>query len=639
MRIFAVWIFFIVTIGNLLAIETTKESNTTQQTSGYPITLYGREVLRIHESIGAFSAEQRSEQVSQTLLNISKKNTFDVSNLIQTCNANECLIRYNKEPIMAITLLDANLSGKELNAYALEVRKIVAVALEKEHKLHQTQYIFREVGTVFGMLIGLVLFLFVLDKLFTFFYRKLRESRLFKTLIVRNFEVIQGETLRSLAIITVKLTRLSLSLFSIYYFMVTSFALLPWTQELELEPVLKKIMLVIFSTLVTFFLIRSSSMLHMSLLRKLFEFKKGFFKPLEIGGFTVLSVQKEMELLTLFARVFMLAFVLFVTYSYITFVFSLFDFTKTWAQILISYFLTPIQVVFSAMISFIPNIFYIVVIVYAFRYLLKMIHYIFMEIDTQNVKIEGFHPELALPTYGVIRVLIMIFAAIVIFPYLPGSNSPFFQGISIFMGLLLSMGSSSAIANIVAGIVLIYMRPFKIGDRVKIADTIGDVVEKNFLVTRIRTIKNVDITIPNASVLGGHIVNYSSSASQAGLILNTTVTIGYDVPWRDVHALLINSAKVTEDILDQPAPFVLQTSLDDFYVSYELNAYTDKPGKMARTYSDLHAAIQDHFNKAGVEIMSPHYGTLRDGNETTIPADYRPDGYIPPPFGIRLQDR
>lgn len=219
----------------------------------------------------------------------------------------------------------------------------------------------------------------------------------------------------------------------------------------------------------------------------------------------------------------------------------------------------------------------------------------------------------------------MAFAATVAFPYLPGSQTPAFQGISIFLGLLVSLGSSSAIANIVAGIILTYTRAFLVGDRVKITDTTGDVVEKTLFVTRIRTIKNVVITIPNAAVLGSHVINYSAAANDPAtppLILHTTITLGYDVPWRKVHDVLTKAALATGQILEEPAPFVLQTSLDDFYVSYELNAYTSSPGIMAKIYSELHQNIQDQCNEANIEILSPHYRAERDGNQTTIPVDY-----------------
>ncbi len=178
------------------------------------------------------------------------------------------------------------------------------------------------------------------------------------------------------------------------------------------------------------------------------------------------------------------------------------------------------------------------------------------------------------------------------------------------------------------------LRAFSIGDRVKIADTVGDVMSRTLLITRIRTVKNVEVTIPNSMVLGSHIVNFSTLSQDQGLILHTSVTIGYDVPWKKVHELLINAAGATEHILASPPPFVLQTSLDDFYVSYELNAYTKTPQNMAGIYSELHQKIQDQFNASGVEILSPHFSALRDGNQIAIPENYLPKSYQAPSFRI-----
>ncbi|MGH9545275.1 MAG: mechanosensitive ion channel family protein, partial [Terriglobales bacterium] len=179
-----------------------------------------------------------------------------------------------------------------------------------------------------------------------------------------------------------------------------------------------------------------------------------------------------------------------------------------------------------------------------------------------------------------------------------------------------------------------YMRAFTIGDRVKIADTIGDVTEKTLLVTRVRTIKNVEITIANSMVLGSHIINYSVSGTHEGLTLHTAVTIGCDAPWRTVHKLLIDAALSTDNILKTPAPFVFQTALDDFYVRYELNVYTDQPCRMSNIYSDLHQNIQDRFNEAGMEITSPHFASVRDGNKIAIPEDYLPKSYSAPTFRL-----
>jgi small-conductance mechanosensitive channel len=213
-----------------------------------------------------------------------------------------------------------------------------------------------------------------------------------------------------------------------------------------------------------------------------------------------------------------------------------------------------------------------------------------------------------------------------IFPYLPGSGSPAFQGVSVFVGILFSLGSSNAIANMVAGMVITYMRPFKIGDRVKIGEITGDVVEKTALVTRIRTVKNEDVTVPNSTVLLTSTINYSANtrANSTGLIVHTTITIGYDAPWKDVHNALVAAALRTTLVLHEPMPFVLQTSLNDFYVSYQINCYTKEANRQAMIYSDLHRNIQDCFNEAGIEIMSPHYMHQRKGNKSTIPANYLP---------------
>jgi small-conductance mechanosensitive channel len=181
------------------------------------------------------------------------------------------------------------------------------------------------------------------------------------------------------------------------------------------------------------------------------------------------------------------------------------------------------------------------------------------------------------------------------------------------------------------------MRPFKIGDRIKIGDVFGDVEEKTLLVTRIKTPKNEIITIPNSAVLSGNTINYSSEVVNNGLILHTTVTIGYDVPWKDMSKALIDAALRTEHILQDPKPFVLQTSLEDFYVAYQINAYTKEVKKQAIIYSNLHQNIQDVCNERGIEILSPHYRAARDGNMTTIPADYLDKDYKAPSFNVKVE--
>jgi small-conductance mechanosensitive channel len=340
---------------------------------------------------------------------------------------------------------------------------------------------------------------------------------------------------------------------------------------------------------------------------------------IRIQRLEVLSANRVADVLLMTVRVLRIAAVIFVLYMYLPLVLGFFPRTEGLSGTIVGWVVDPLRQAGSSFVAYIPDIFTIAVIVAVVFYLVRFIHLIFIGLERGAIAIPGFYTDWAEPTFKIVRFVIIAFAVILIWPYLPGSDSKAFQGISVFLGILISFGSASAIANIIAGVVMTYMRPFQLGDRVKIAETVGDVVEKNLLVTRIRTTKNVDTTVPNAMVLASHIVNYSSSALQRGVILHTTVTIGYDVPWRTVHTLLISSATTTEGILEEPKPFVLQTSLDDFYVSYELNAYTDQPNAMSQIYSTLHQHIQDRFARAGVEIMSPHYRADRDGSAIALP--------------------
>jgi small-conductance mechanosensitive channel len=244
-------------------------------------------------------------------------------------------------------------------------------------------------------------------------------------------------------------------------------------------------------------------------------------------------------------------------------------------------------------------------------------------VEHGDISFPGFYPEWAKPTSKLLTFVLAVLALVVMFPYLPGGDSPAFRGISIFIGVLVSLGSSSAMGNLIAGIILTYMHPYRVGDRVRISDTVGDVQEKSFLVTRLRTVKNVEIILPNSMILGAHILNYTVQAEARGLILHTSVTLGYDVPWRTVHQLLIRAAEGTDGILTTPEPFVLQTSLNDSHITYEINAFTNRPSDMEAILARMHERIQDEFNRAGVEILSPAYLSLRDGNTATIPKQNR----------------
>ncbi len=313
--------------------------------------------------------------------------------------------------------------------------------------------------------------------------------------------------------------------------------------------------------------------------------------------------------------------------AYVTITLGFFSSTREVSLTTTKWVSSQLGLLLQAAMDYLPNLVVVAAIMLTTYCVLRLIRLIFDEIRKGELKIRGFFPDWAEPTEKLIRILAIIMALIVVFPYLPGAKSPAFQGISIFLGVLLSLGSSSAVANAVAGVILTYMRSFLVGDWVQIGDTTGKVIEKTLLVTRILTPKAEIMTIPNSTVMSGAVKNYSVEARKSGVILHTAVTIGYDAPWRTVHELLINAALATPYVLQHPIPFVLQESLDDFYVCYELNAYTDAPMHMLTIYSELHKHIQDKFNEAGLEICSPHFSSLRDGNVIAIPQQYIDAGY------------
>ncbi|MES2279614.1 MAG: mechanosensitive ion channel family protein [Bacteroidota bacterium] len=363
--------------------------------------------------------------------------------------------------------------------------------------------------------------------------------------------------------------------------------------------------------------------------------KESHLKGIRINNYELLNADHELSVLSYIVKLVKWALIILVVYLALPVLFGIFPFTRNISNTLLGYFISPLKQIGLGIWNYIPNLVTILVLVVIFRYVLKFFRFIKTEIETGRLHIAGFYADWANPTYQIIRVLVLAFMIIVIYPYMPGSDSPIFKGVSVFVGVIFTFGSSGALGNVVAGLVLTYMRAFKLGDRVKIGEVTGDVIGKTLLVTRVRTIQNEVISIPNSNVMNNHTVNYSSDAPERGLIIHTTVTIGYDAPWRQVHELLIAAALDTPMIEPGPAPYVLQTSLDDYYVSYRINAYTKEPNRQAAIYSALHANIQDHFNKAGVEIMSPHYKALRDGNNTTIPADYLPKDYVAPAFNTQ----
>lgn len=292
----------------------------------------------------------------------------------------------------------------------------------------------------------------------------------------------------------------------------------------------------------------------------------------------------------------------------------------------------------QAIVGYLPNLFTLILIMFITYEILAFIKLYFKEVERGNVSIPWLYPDWIRPTFHLVRFFVLALAAAIGLPFLPGFKSPAFQGVSLVLSALFTLGAAGAVSNIVGGVIAVYTRGFLLGDMVRVGDIVGIVVEKNLLVTRIRTPKNVLITFPNSTILNSNIVNYSAMARHSedhtGLVLHTTITLGYDVPWKKIYDALEQAAYITPNILQDPPPFVLQTSLNDFNVAYELNAFTDRPDLMPVTYSLMHQNIQDKCNEVGIEILSPNYFALRDGNHSTIPENYLPEDYSSPGFRV-----
>lgn len=419
-----------------------------------------------------------------------------------------------------------------------------------------------------------------------------------------------------------------------YYKKIIAQSIADYRKATSLQTLLKEIGLAVLVIVFVYLLIKYLNKGYQRLRIFIRDGRDKWVRGIKVRGYELFTAQKQVVAMHIVLNVLRWILIFLIIYLMLPVLFGIFPWTKTLSGTLFGYVLNPLKNILNAIWNYVPNMITIFVIIFVFRYVFKALKFFKHEVERGALVIPGFYADWAAPTYQIVRVLIVAFMLIVIFPLLPGSDSEVFRGVSVFLGVLFTFSSSGSLSNIFAGLVLTYMRAFKIGDRVKIGDSVGDIIEKTLLVTRVRTIKNEDITIPNSTVLNSHTVNYSTAAGEIGLIVHTTVTIGYDVPWKHVHELLINAAADTDYIISNPKPFVLQTSLDDFYVSYQVNAYTKEPSKQALIYSSLHQNIQDKFNEGGVEIMSPHYKALRDGNQSTIPADYLPQEYITPSFRV-----
>ena len=344
---------------------------------------------------------------------------------------------------------------------------------------------------------------------------------------------------------------------------------------------------------------------------------KGKIKPLTIKKIQLLTAKQFIGIIEFFLRILKYIVTFIMLFLTIPIIFGLFPATKHVASLIFGYILTPLTSMAINTVNFFPSLITIIIVIIITRYVIKALKVLANRIAKGKMVIPGFYAEWALPTMMILKVLLWAFALVIIYPHLPGSDSGVFQGVSVFIGVLFSLGSTSAIGNLVAGLVITYMRPFKIGDRVKINEVTGFVAGKNLMVVRLKTHKNEYVTFPNTMILSSNIINYNTSTEKddVGLILYSDITFGYSTPWQTIYDILIKAALATRYVQKTPKPFVHQTKLDDFYTCYQINCYTKEVNKIPSIYTMLHENIQNGFREAGLDMTASHYRVISSVQE------------------------
>lgn len=350
------------------------------------------------------------------------------------------------------------------------------------------------------------------------------------------------------------------------------------------------------------------------------EARKLVSDGLKVQRLELLSPQRVQQLLLRLSRVVRLLLIAALLYVYVPFVLAELPQTREFAEAALPILMVPVVAVTRAFVDYLPNLLTLIVIFFVGRFVLALVRRSMEAVGNESITIKGFEPDWAAPTYKLGRVLICALLVMLSYPYLPGSGSEVFKGFSLFFGLLVTLGASAAVSNVIAGIILTYTGAFRVGDRVRLNDTVGDVVEKKLFVTRIRTSLNEDVTVPNSLVNQSQIVNYTASTRKGGLALTVEAGIGYDVDWRVVHKLLLSAAAKTENVLQEREPFVLQSAFGDFAVQYRLVAFTGVAAGAMRTASTLRQHALDEFNAAGIEIMTPMVHAVRNSPELATPS-------------------
>lgn len=381
--------------------------------------------------------------------------------------------------------------------------------------------------------------------------------------------------------------------------------------EHEYQRMIGLTLIVVLATYIVFRLIRH-------LFRKIIDRKiianqeKWFHGGIQFRNVKILSAPKLVSMSLFASKILRFAVYALLLYAALPLIFAIFPATRHLAIMLFSWIITPLISMGQSFVAYLPNLLRIVVIVVVTRYILKCLRYTAREIEAGRLVVPGFYSDWAHATFNLLRIFIIAFTVVLIFPLLPESESSVFRGVSVFIGVIFSIGSSSVISNMVAGMVITYMRSFKVGDRIKVGDVFGDVVEKALFVIRVQTVKMEIVTVPNSIVLSSNIVNYSAAAREhgQGVILHVDVDIGYEVVWEKANDLLVEAALMTEHIQSEPRPFVLTRSLDSSSVKYQINVYTKRPDLQAKICSDLYRHALTVFTREGVDMIVPVHGVI-----------------------------
>jgi small-conductance mechanosensitive channel len=355
--------------------------------------------------------------------------------------------------------------------------------------------------------------------------------------------------------------------------------------------------------------------------RKIVENREKWFKGIHFRSIEILTSEKLTSTALFISKAMRYAIHAVLLYAALPMVFAIFPATRHLAGLLFSWIAAPVVSMGEGFIAYLPKLLRIAVIIIIMRYILKLMRYVTAEIETGRLVIPKFYPDWARATFNLLRIFIYAFTVVLVFPLLPESESSVFKGVSVFIGVLFSIGSSSVISNMMAGLVITYMRSFKIGDRIKVGDVYGDVVEKTLFVVRVQTIKKEVITVPNSSILSANVVNYSTAAGEGGqgVVISVEFSVCYDVSWERAHPLLIEAALGAEHILRDPSPFVFTKELSDFAVIYSLRAYTRRPDLYAVICSNINKNVLDIFKREGIEMIVPQYRSVRNGEKLVRP--------------------